>query len=65
MIRQDQDREGKEGARQAARDDSDGNQRGGNRRGDGEGKTVLPAADVRGQKDKEGQIDQKHSKFAC
>lgn len=46
---QDQDREGKEGARSAARDDPDRNQRGGNSRGDGEGEKVLPAADVRGQ----------------
>lgn len=44
--RQHQDREGEEGARQAARDDQDGDQRGGDRRRDGEGKEVLPAADV-------------------
>lgn len=48
MFRQHQDREGEEGAREAARDDPDGNQRGRNRWGDGEGEEVLPAADVRG-----------------
>lgn len=49
MFHQHQDREGEEGAREAARDDPDRNQWGRNRRGDGEGEEVLPAADVRGQ----------------
>lgn len=48
---QHQDWEGEEGARTTARDDQDGNQWGGNRRGDGEGEEVLPAPDVRGQSD--------------
>lgn len=46
---QDQNREGEEGARSAARDDPDGDQRRGNSRGDGEGEALLPAANVRGQ----------------
>lgn len=45
---QHQNREGEEGACSTARDDQDGNQRGGNRRGDGEGEEILPATDVRG-----------------
>lgn len=49
VSRQHQDREGEEGAREAAWDDKDGNQWGGNRWRDGEGEEVLPAADVRGQ----------------
>lgn len=49
VSRQHQDREGEEGACEAAWDDKDGNQWGGNRWRDGEGEEVLPAADVRGQ----------------
>lgn len=49
MLRQHQNREGEEGARAAARDDPDGNLWGRNRRRDGEGEKVLPAADVRGR----------------
>lgn len=48
---QNQDREGEEGARKAARNDQDGNQWGGDRWGDGEGKEILPATDVWGQLD--------------
>lgn len=48
---QHQDREGEERACTTARDDQDGNQRGGNRRGDGEGEEILPAADVWSQSD--------------
>lgn len=48
---QHQDREGEEGTRTTARDDQDGNQWGGNRRGDGEGEEILPAPDVWGQSD--------------
>lgn len=46
---QHQDREGEKGARPAARDDPDGDQRGRDSRGDGEGETLLSASDVRGQ----------------
>lgn len=48
---QHQDREGEERARTAARHDQDGDQRGRNRRGDGEGEEILPAPDVWGQSD--------------
>lgn len=48
---QHQDREGEEGACAAARDDQDGDQRGGNCWRDGERKEILPAADVWGQLD--------------
>lgn len=64
LIRQDQDREGEEGAREAARHDSDGNQRGRNRWRDGEGKKILPAADVRGRTNRDRQFERKITKKA-
>lgn len=51
---QHQDRKGEEGTRTTARNDQDGNQWGGNRRGDGEGEEILPAPDVWGQSDGDG-----------